>query len=320
MVSVASPTYGTILVIPGDSAGSFLYQKVTGTQGASGDSMPPSSTLTTADAEVVRVWIDTGATSDCGAPDTGSSTFHVATYEDPLLHGMDAKMQALVCVDCHGSDLNGGTSGVTCEGCHEANWRTDCTFCHGGTDNSTGAPPVDIDNQTTSLSFPEHTTHLDAATHPEWDCVECHTPPPDALSLGHLFLGDTTPGVAEVTFSAGLSSAGAYGSGCANLYCHGNGQSGSLGSVTTGETMSCHLCHADSTSTRSLSGEHSEHASDGMQCSSCHSGTVSGNASIVGPDQHVDGTINLELPSGMTYTSGSCTSTCHEENHRGEHW
>jgi hypothetical protein len=37
------------------------------------------------------------------------------------------------CRSCHGDDLAGGTSGVSCADCHAsegfADWTTDCTFC-----------------------------------------------------------------------------------------------------------------------------------------------------------------------------------------------
>ncbi len=319
LVGVASPTYGTVLVVAGDSASSFLYQKVTGTQGASGDSMPPGATLGAADAETIRTWIDNGATSDCSAPDTGANTFHVSGYADAGLHGMDAKYQALVCIDCHGSDLTGGSAGVSCDSCHETNWRTDCVFCHGGTDNTTGAPPVDIDNLTTSLSFPEHTNHLDRTIHPEWDCVQCHVKPTDVLSSGHLFVGDATAGVAEVTFSGGLSSGGTYGSSC-TVYCHGSGQRGSTGSVSSGASESCHMCHGDASNSHGLSGRHGDHFEERVTCNECHSTVAGSNTTISNPDKHVDGNIDVALPSGMTWSSGTCNGSCHDQNHHNERW
>lgn len=319
MVGVASPTYGTVRVIAGDAAGSFLYQKVTAAQGGSGDSMPPGTTVNAADAEVIRSWIDSGATSDCGLPDTGTDTFHEAGYAGAAVHGMDAKYQVLACIDCHGADLTGGSAGVSCDGCHATTWRTDCTFCHGGTDNTTGAPPVDIDNLTTSLSFPEHTSHTERTTHPEWDCVQCHVTPEDALSVGHLFVGDSSAGVAEVDFSGGLSSAGTYGSGC-TVYCHGSGQRGSSGSVTSGASNSCHLCHGDATNARGLTGAHADHAEEGVSCGDCHSTVASGNSTISNPDKHVDGNIDLAMPSAVTWNSGTCSGSCHGEGHNNERW
>ena len=33
---------------------------------------------------------------------------------------------------------------MSCDDCHDEGWRTDCVFCHGGVDDTTGAPPEDI--------------------------------------------------------------------------------------------------------------------------------------------------------------------------------
>ena len=35
----------------------------------------------------------------------------------------------------------GGVSTVACSTCHGSSWATTCTMCHGGVDNTTGAPP-----------------------------------------------------------------------------------------------------------------------------------------------------------------------------------
>lgn len=147
-----------------------------------------------------------------GTTPTGNR-HHPAGYGLQEAHGPDAKYQTETCTECHGADLTGGTSAISCDSCHAEGWRTDCTFCHGGTDNTTGAPPTDIDNATSDLSFAEHTVHVEETIHAPFACMQCHVEPTDVLSVGHLFVGDTTSGVAEMDFSAGLSSAGSYGGG-----------------------------------------------------------------------------------------------------------
>lgn len=60
-------TGGGTYVVPGDSAGSELYLRVSGA--APFDSqgiMPPGSGLSADAAQVVADWIDNGATTDCG--------------------------------------------------------------------------------------------------------------------------------------------------------------------------------------------------------------------------------------------------------------
>lgn len=56
--------FGLDHVEPGDSAASFLYHKLDGTQmdvGDFGDVMPPGAPLTAADLATIKMWIDEGA-------------------------------------------------------------------------------------------------------------------------------------------------------------------------------------------------------------------------------------------------------------------
>ncbi len=250
-----------------------------------------------------------------------TGTVHPAGYAVSTVHGIEAKLQTQACTGCHGEDLTGGTAQVSCDSCHTSGWRTDCTFCHGGTENSTGAPPEDIDDAVTDVSFPEHGAHVTETIHTAFDCVQCHTRPTDILSPGHIFVGDTTGGAAEMDFLGGLSPAGTYStsSGCDNLYCHGNGQAGNAGDARTGDTSSCSMCHGDANSGRSLSGQHGEHVGR-YECEECHSLTVSGNTTIATPVNHVNGVRDLALPAGITFDNGRCDGACHGEDHRGRNW
>lgn len=262
-----------------------------------------------------------------GVDHNGSSwtdgAYHPVGWDAPDQHGLVANLQQQDCTTCHGADLGGGASGTDCDTCHLGGWRTDCTYCHGGTDNATGAPPVDMDGSTSAVSFPEHSVHVEENTHPACDCNECHALPADVLSTGHLFIGDTTAGAAELGFTAGLSPVGRYaGSGsCSNLYCHGNGN-GRLGSATTGGATTCGTCHGTANSPGGMSGRHSDHFDReiGAGCADCHAGTVSDNTTLLDPTLHVNGTPDLSFPSGIVYADGRCTGTCHTERHSSESW
>jgi predicted CxxxxCH...CXXCH cytochrome family protein len=332
LVGVASASYaGRTLVVAGDSAGSFLTAKLNGSQTSTeGAVMPPSGPMSATDIALVTAWIDAGATTDCGTDtqatdDTAPYRYHPADYAASDKHGMDAKYQRDDCVSCHGADLNGGSVGVSCDSCHTYGWRTDCTFCHGGTDNTTGAPPVDIDNQTTDLAFVAHTAHVSEGDHPAYDCVQCHTKPADVTTAAHFLIGDATPGLAEVTLHGGLSDAGAYSTGsCSNMYCHGNGQ-GDNGTVTATSTVNCGTCHGvkstGEASWERLSGEHHKHVNDArLGCETCHGTVVAATDTLIGPTLHVDGTVSVTLPEGMTYRGSTCTGTCHAEVHDGRRW
>jgi predicted CxxxxCH...CXXCH cytochrome family protein len=262
----------------------------------------------------------------CGkSGDSSAGTHHPAGYYDFNVHGPDAKLQTEKCTECHGDDLSGGTSGVACSGCHEADWMTDCTFCHGGTDNETGAPPRDILGATdpAEMSFAAHTAHVDGTTHQAFDCTVCHTKPTDAVSPGHVLVGDTTSGVAEVDVAGGLNPNGTYdGLTCGNLYCHGNGQDDD-GSIARTDTIDgCDGCHLDwkSSSFTSMSGHHQKHMFEGFDCSDCHADTVNADHEIVGPELHVDGTAEVAIPHDIKWSDGKCTGTCHGEVHDNRAW
>lgn len=328
IVGVESSQFaGKTLVVAGDAAGSLLYRKMSGTQSSDEGGVMPSSGALSADVlSVVETWINDGASSECGSGDSGntggdSSTtegYHPDGWDDPTMHGMAAKFQEDTCLVCHGEDLTGGSVGVSCDTCHESGWRENCTFCHGGTDNSTGAPPVDIDNSTSDLSFEPHTKHVTETIHSAWECTACHTTPSDVLSVGHFLASDSTPGVAEVLLSGGLSASGSYdGMTCSNMYCHGNGQ-GDNGTISKTDTVVCGDCHSVQTGWSTMSGEHEDHLRKGLDCSDCHGETVDSTNTIISPALHVNGTPNLDLP--LTYSGGTCTGSCHNENHQGRHW
>lgn len=336
LVGVASSLYpDRTLVVAGAPDASFLYTKVTGAQAASdGTPMPPSAGLSAEDAEILRAWIADGATAECtGEVDVGEG-HHPAGWEAPGVHGMAAKHQDETCVTCHGDDLAGGTTGISCDTCHEAGgpgtaWRTDCTFCHGGVDNLTGAPPEGISDETDAedTSFPVHTKHVEAtALKSALDCVQCHVKPTDVLSNGHVFLGDTTPGVADLRFVAGLSPAASWNGSngtCSNLYCHGNGRSNN-GTVTVDSDVRCGSCHAVQSSGEDgwdrLSEPHGDHLEEGLACTDCHGDVVGNGDLIANVALHVDGDVSVRLPTGMTRASETCTGSCHGENHGGRRW
>lgn len=273
------------------------------------------------DSAVVETDADTDGDTDADSDaDTDTDGYHPDGWGRADQHGLAAKLQDQDCTACHGSDLTGGSSGWSCDACHPSGWRTDCTFCHGGTESDSGAPPEDIDDATTGISFPEHGAHGVSSTHPDWDCDQCHVKPLDITSTGHLFVGDTTAGVAEVDMSAGLSRDGAYaGNGsCGDLYCHGNGR-GEDGEAHTGDRVDCGSCHGDASSTRDMSGEHGEHLHEGVQCGDCHADTVSGNSTITDGDRHVDGRVDVAI-DGTSWNGSTCSGRCHGEDHDNERW
>jgi len=247
---------------------------------------------------------------------------HPAGFEVGTVHGYDMEKQVSDCRTCHGADLTGGTSAVSCDSCHSAGWRTNCTFCHGGGANQTGAPPRELAGGTTA-SFSAHTKHVTAdSVHVAYDCVQCHAKPADVLSTNHVFDGSHAA-LAEVNFSAGLSANGTYlgSQQCDNLYCHGDGQ-GDNGSYDGhfGST-NCNSCHHTNDGQYSaLSGQHGLHMNaGGITCADCHSTTVNASNAITSAAKHVNGVPDYSL-QGLTYTGGKCSGSCHGKGHSNLNW
>jgi predicted CxxxxCH...CXXCH cytochrome family protein len=222
---------------------------------------------------------------------------HVPGYRDPSVHGADAKQGASDCRTCHGLQLQGGANGVVgCDSCHQPGWRTNCNYCHGGQDNKTGAPPLDLSGSSaaTSVGNGAHTAHVSRTTHPSYGCAECHRDVTDVLTPGHMF--DSTPRVAEVDFSAGVRPVGTYARpGCAN--------------VLVGTPLGCESCHQKA----GLSGAHAPHMA--YICNDCHGRVVAADSSITNPDLHVDGRVDVSMAVGAWDSAGkTCAATggaCH---------
>ncbi|MBX2803001.1 MAG: hypothetical protein KTR31_35285 [Myxococcales bacterium] len=262
---------------------------------------------------------------------------HPAGYAEPSVHGTEAKLQEQVCRACHGDGLQGGISQVSCTTCHAqagfGGWDRDCTFCHGSGDDP--APPEDIDDNTdpASISFPEHTNHTaETEQHDPYDCIECHVLPADVLSDGHLFVGDDTPGVAEVFWPAGQTPPDARSpdavydaatSTCTNVYCHGAGL-GRAGEVSSGDNVVCGGCHGVAVANQ-LSVPHRLHINAGVDCDSCHPTAVREPSwEIVDKSLHIDGEITMiSTPGGLTWDADSraCTGSCHgKDTHPAKAW
>lgn len=257
--------------------------------------------------------------------DSKQSPFHPAGWVSPISHGTAAMLNSLDCTMCHGVELDGGTSGQSCDTCHGNGWRSNCTFCHGGGDNDTGAPPKSIDGATDSAdgAFPAHGSHVSGDTHSAITCSACHKTPTDATSPGHLF--DDTPGAAEVDLSGGLSPNGKFANlTCSSLYCHGNGQ-GDNGSVPLNKSsIGCSSCHPGPTSSSvaigAMTGRHAKHVKEGLGCYECHSGVFNDQYEPVDGSLHVNGQPNVKMPAGITYSGAGCTGTCHGEYHMNPSW
>ena len=259
----------------------------------------------------------TGGSGDPGGG--GAARIHPEGFAAAAAHGPELLLGVQDCRACHGTDLTGGT-GPSCDTCHTPQepqaWRSDCTYCHGGADSDSGAPPRDLDGEGDSR-FGAHAAHVGTSLAAAVDCVECHQQPAELLDPGHMF--DDTPAIAEVVFTAGRSPDGSFADGqCSNLYCHGDGRQN--GAVAAGApAMTCSGCHGAPPG----SGDHGDHGGEG--CIECHQDTAGAGETIADPARHIDGLRQVAIAEpGLTVTVNGaeirCSGPCHGRDHENDLW
>lgn len=230
-----------------------------------------------------------------GTHDNGtveSNTMHPEGYAAMEKHGLTFdKFGIGSCSGCHGEDLEGGIVGVSCEQCHPG-FGTNCTFCHGGTDNQSGAPPADLQGNTTSFNdaVGAHTAHLaeDSGWHKTIACTECHVVPTSLLDPGHADggHGDLTWGALASNGTEPYWEVGK----CESSYCHGSTLTG--GTVHAPQwsagpegQAACGACHG-------LPPEGGPHA-NADDCSVCHGTVMESATTFKNPDLHINGVTDL---------------------------
>jgi len=263
-----------------------------------------------------------------------SDRHHADNFVGGAVHGPALKTQLEDCRTCHGEDLGGGTSAVSCDGCHAGPtttaWRQNCTFCHGGVDNDSGAPPRNLEGTDLVGPFPAHGVHIaGSAIALPYDCTQCHTKASDVLSPGHMF--DATPGSAENDYGSGLSPQASFARDtgtCSSTYCHGSGRADDGIIIARAAPPPCAGCHPTQDSGAAgwgnMSGPHSLHiALSGITCAECHGATTTDGVTIASRDLHINGLRDVFIAApGFQYTAAraSCTGDCHGYTHTNLVW
>ena len=272
---------------------------------------------------------DPAATATCSECHTecgwDAVSAHPPGYGDPLMHGIDFNLQrssAGDCRDCHGTELTGAQASG-CDTCHAqadaADWRTDCTFCHGGDVDQTGAPPHDLDRVAGSLSFAAHPAHVQPSSdYRAIPCSECHAAYSDALDEGHSF--DDTPGVGEVDFSFGISPRATWdGQTCSSDGCHAMGAPDGSVAADRGPVQ-CVDCHGITAQTAPATTAHDIHLDTGdVTCQDCHASVVDATTTVIAPDLHPNGVLDIAFAEpDLQLVDGGCLGSCHGIEHDGE--
>ncbi len=244
-------------------------------------------------------------------------------------HGKEALMTGIrECLTCHGSDLSGGIAGVACSECH-GNGQDNCLACHGGLNDSTGAPPYDLRGAVddTILTVGMHTGHIDGSLLSDGvPCNSCHIVPESPWDSTHFdFSLYNGPGIidsiAEINWGWPESAAGEWDRDtrtCTNTYCHGNFPEGNHDNApvwTASDQAACGSCHDDGTDIFQMQHGHILHVILGVGCESCHASTVDSNLNVIGPEFHIDGLATVKFsPDSGSYSDGTCSNPggCHD--------
>lgn len=214
------------------------------------------------------------------------------------------------CTACHGTDLSGGISGVSCTHCHlggtasihPLSWDP-IYSTHGPSVNSGATPTASCSNQYC------HGASLLGVSGSGPSCTSCHLGGPvsihpagwDPIYLAH------GPSV-----SSGLTTTAS----CANQYCHGSSLQGVAGSGPActschsypynPSSVTCGACHRIPPSGANFpnsAGAHAKHAtSNVISCNICHNGA----AAYVG--DHSDSVVNFSFPSTYNPKTGGVPS------------
>ncbi len=185
---------------------------------------------------------------------------------------------------------------------------TECTSCHGdarrsGTALRRAAPPIDLlgSSDPHDPGVGAHSIHLDASsTHGPVACDECHVVPERTDSPGHI---DHAP-PATLVFGALAKENGLtpnydpVAHTCRDTYCHHDANPVWTAPRTSAET--CGTCHGLPPPT-----PHPQLT----DCSLCHGMVVgSDDRTIIDPLLHVNGVVDVDVPTSCTTCHGQGTN------------
>ncbi|GFE58968.1 CxxxxCH/CxxCH domain-containing protein [Geobacter sp. AOG1] len=257
-----------------------------------------------------------------------------------------------VCQACHPVPPPGGsfppehasTDPNVCRSCHPhsstaGSFSADCTGCHGfpPQQNTAGGPLGYAPGYATSGVFKDEsrTPHLPHAGNAPYaySCYECHGGNRHATgNFQQVFIATngTIAATGGATPTYNTTSPGT----CSSTYCHSNGApaggttvyksplwANAKGSIV-GTPGECSACHDAMPPTNA----HPGHLSDGFACAVCHAATVSGTATIVNKNKHVNGVKDVLFSGTATIgstgsydgTAHTCTNLyCHSNGNQG---
>jgi len=282
--------------------------------------------------------------ADCATCHIGTTTTGAAIAAGSVLHNNGAIDVTFNSAKAgSGATWAAGTKSCSATSCHGTSapvWGgalpTDCTGCHGGDSTSASA-----------IATGKHTAHVNNPTilglGNNFGCVECHA---KTVSANRTISNPANHNNGFVDYSGakarGSANYNASTKLCTNLYCHSNGNPGSLVSVnppawSSTATMGCNGCHGTSTTTgapdyanggagSTTANSHPKHVAgagiiDTRGCANCHAKTVSQTRAGAFKDYtagsyHLNRTPNVILKpiggSTGSWNGSTCSATyCH---------
>lgn len=188
----------------------------------------------------------------------------------------------------------------------------ECTTCHGGGEDDSGAPPTDhLGRSDPSLpSVGAHGVHVRGAG---LHCDACHPDPREGSTVhanGTVNLAFGPLATAGGTLSPSFDPA----TGCSATYCHGGfpgGNSGYVPNWTHPRADACGTCHGDPSAAIPALPTHDHPAlaagSTAATCAVCHADTLDASGALRAGGPHLDGKIDVDPaarhPAGWTDAS-----------------
>ena len=209
------------------------------------------------------------------------------------------------CMECHGSDLAGGMSDVSCSQCHlngSPLTLTGCTSCHGNPPTGNAAP-----NRRGA-----HSTH-NALPVVANVCNSCHNGAGSNTPKHYNGVIDTMI-LSTYNSTSGTAARNADGT-CSNVSCHGGQTTPAWLTGTLDVNTQCTSCHAYASPEYNsfFSGKHDKHVNtEGVECWRCHDTTKLAISHFTSLNTStMEGPTSATLLSSLSYTGGSCTPACH---------
>jgi predicted CxxxxCH...CXXCH cytochrome family protein len=179
-----------------------------------------------------------------------------------------------------------------------------CTGCHGGLENQSGAPPYAVGGAPNSPAIGAHTTHLARGVL----CESCHVVPANVNSPGHID-GEARAevlfhGLANTPSAAATYDATAY---TCSTYCHGGLDRAHGGNLSDGAltipSWTADLGHVNCTSCHGFPPVSvPPHNAQTVNCFACHPDTVDATQTPKPGGKHVNGVVDTNFLSGNPCT------------------